>query len=189
MVPFYRRHLPHLYKPGVPVFVTWRLADSLPPNRHFDSRALTTAESFQLMDRLLDETRTGARYLVIPAVAELVSESIWHCAWAMSKYDLHAFSVMPNHVHLLITPNDSLPKILDSLKSFTARRANAFLARSGKAFWASESYDHLVRDRSEFEAARRYVEGNPVRALLVAKAEDYSWSSANQRWARSRVRG
>jgi putative transposase len=187
MVPFYRRHLPHLYEPGAPVFVTWRLADSLPPNRHFDSRTLTSDESFQLMDRLLDETRTGARYLMIPAVAELVSESIWHCGTVMRRYDLHAFSVMPNHVHLLITPNCPLPKILDSLKSFTARRANALLARAGKAFWVAESYDHLVRNRAAFEAVRRYVEGNPVRAMLVAQAEDYPWSSANKRWVTSQV--
>jgi putative transposase len=166
-VPFYRRRLPHLYEPGAPVFVTWRLKDSLPPHRHFDSRALTSSESFQTQDQLLDETRTGARYLAIPAVAELVSESIQNGANVMHQYELHAFAVMPNHVHLPMTPNNPLPKILNSLKSFTARRANALLARSGGAFWLAESYDHLVRDRSEFDAILRYIEENPVRALLV----------------------
>jgi hypothetical protein len=151
-VPFYRRRLPHLYEPGAPVFVTWRLEGSLPPHRHFDTRALTSSESFQSLDQLLDATRTGARYLSIPAVADLVSESIRHGAAKMQQYELHAFAVMPNHVHLLMTPNTPLPKILNSLKSFTARRANALLARSGKAFWLTESYDHMVRDRLEFDA-------------------------------------
>jgi REP element-mobilizing transposase RayT len=187
MVPFYRRPLSHFREPDVPVFVTWRLADSLPPNRHFDSRPLKTVESFHLMDRLLDETPCGARYLVIPAVAELVAESIWQCATVMRRYDLHAFSVMPNHVHLLITPNCALPTILDSLKSFTARRASALLTCAGEAFWAAESYTYLARGRSEFEAVRRYVEGNPVRAMLVAEDEDYPWSSANESWALSGV--
>jgi REP element-mobilizing transposase RayT len=186
-VPFYRRRLPHLYEPGAPVFVTWRLDDSLPAHRHFDARALTSLESFRVLDKLLDETRTGARYLSIPAVADLVTESIRHGATVMQQYQLHAFAVMPNHVHLLMTPNSSLPRILNSLKSFTARRANALLARSGKAFWLTESYDHLVRDRLEFEAIRRYIEENPVRALLVERAEDYLWSSANARWAKVEV--
>jgi REP element-mobilizing transposase RayT len=163
--------------------VTWRLEGSLPPHRHFDARAMTSMESFQALDRLLDETRTGARYLAIPAVADLVNESIRHTASTMNQYELHAFAVMPNHVHLLITPNDSLPKILKSLKSFTARRANALLARSGQSFWQAESFDHLVRDHGEFDAIRRYIEENPVRAMLVGQAEDYRWSSANRHWA------
>jgi REP element-mobilizing transposase RayT len=180
-VPFYRRRSPHLYEPGVPVFVTWRLEDSLPPHRNFDSRAIKSLESFQTLDLLLDETRVGARYLAIPAVADLVTESIRHCSTVMNAYELHAFVVMPNHVHLLITPNSPLPKILDLLKSFTARRANALLSRSGKTFWLAESYDQLVRDRLEFESIRRYIEENPVRAMLVRQAEDYPWSSATKR--------
>jgi len=148
---------------------------------------MTSMESFQTLDRLLDETRTGARYLAIPAVADAVTESIRHCAAVMNQYELHAFAVMPNHVHLLITPNDSLPRILKSLKGFTARRANALLARSGKTFWLAESFDHLVRDHWEFEAIRRYIEENPIRAMLVSQADDYLWSSANKRWAEAQV--
>jgi type I restriction enzyme R subunit/putative DNA methylase len=94
---------------------------------------------------------------------------------------------MPNHVHLRITPDSSLPKILNSIKSFTARRANALLARSGKAFWLPESCDHLVWDRLEFDAIRRYIEENPVRARLVQRAEDHLWSSANARWVKVAV--
>jgi len=178
-VPFYRCRLPHLYAPGAAVFVTWRLEDSLPAHRHFDAGSMTSIESFQTLDGLLDETRTGARFLAIPAIADAVTKSIQHCAVEMNRYELHAFSVMPNHVHLLITPHDSLPRILKSLKGFTARRANALLARPGKTFWLAESFDHLIRDRWEFEAIRRYIEENPVRALLVRRAEDYPWSSAH----------
>ena len=183
---FYRRRLPHLDEPGAPVFVTWRLEDSLPPHRHFDARA-NLPESFQVLDRFLDETRTGARYLAIPALAALVSESVRYGATVIQQYELHAFVVMPNHVHLLMTPNHAVPKILNSLKSFPARRANAFLARSGKPFWMLESCDHMVRNRGEFPAIQRYIEENPVRALLVNQAEDYLWSSANGRWREASV--
>jgi len=180
-VPFYRRRLPHRYEPGTPVFVTWRLEDSLPVHRHFDAGGMTSIESFQTLDRLLDETRTGARFLAMPAIADVVTESIQHCAAAMNQYELHAFSVMPNHVHLLITPNDALPRILKSLEGFTARRANALLARAGKTFWLAESFDHLVRDHWEFEAIRRYIEANPVRKKLAAVPQEWPWSSAFSR--------
>ncbi len=142
---------------------------------------MTSFESFQTLDRLLDETRTGARYLAIPAVADEVTESIRHCASIVNLYELHAFVVMPNHVHLLITPHDSLPRILKSVKGFTARRANALLGCTGKTFWLAESFDHLVRDRWEFDAIRRYIEENPVRAMLVGPSEDYRWSSGSRR--------
>ena len=168
------------------MFVTWRLEDSLPPNRHFDARSMTSIESFQAVDRLLDETRTGARYLATSAVADLVTESILHCAAAANQYELHAFVVMPNHVHLLITPNESLPRILKSLKGFTARRANDLMGRTGQTFWLAESFDHLVRDHWELDAIRSYIEENPVRAMLVDRAEDYLWSSANSRRATGR---
>jgi REP element-mobilizing transposase RayT len=86
---------------------------------------------------------------------------------------------MPNHVHLLVTPAVSLPKMMKSLKSITARRGNAMLSLTGKPFWQEESYDHLVRDDREFEKIRRYIEWNPVRAGLASNPADYRWSSAN----------
>lgn len=87
---------------------------------------------------------------------------------------------MPNHVHLLVTPRVSLPKLTQRLKGFTARQANRILNRTGEAFWQGESYDHWVRDREEGGRIAAYIEGNPVRAGLAARPEDYRWSSA---WA------
>jgi putative transposase len=48
---------------------------------------------------------------------------------------------------------------------------------TGRPFWQEESYDHLVRDQSEFENIRNYIEENPVRAGLVTEASEYRWSS------------
>jgi putative DNA methylase len=67
---------------------------------------------------------------------------------------------------------------MQSLKGFTAREANKILRRTGEPFWQRESYDHWVRDEQEFGRIRAYIENNPVRAGLVARAEDYPWSSA-----------
>ena len=85
---------------------------------------------------------------------------------------------MPNHVHVLLTPNVSLAKLMKSLKTFSSRRANAILGLTGQPFWAEESYDRLVRNRAEFERIRIYIEMNPVQAGIVSAPEEYMWSSA-----------
>src|SRR5581483_8318842 len=58
-VPLYRRRLPHIYEIGRPVFSTWRLYGSLPPNRFFSGGVLTSGRVFVAMDRLLDDARVG----------------------------------------------------------------------------------------------------------------------------------
>ncbi len=179
-VTFHRRRLPHLYDPGQPVFLTWRLHDSLPPHRAFPA-ALTSGEAFDAMDRLLDELRSGAFYLRQPDVADMTVEAILYNADILGHFALHAFVVMPNHVHLLATPAVAVPKLTKSLKGSTAKRANAMLALTGQPFWQEESYDHLVRHEPEFSKIRSYIEGNPVRAGLVTEAREYRWSSAG--WA------
>jgi len=178
---FYRRRLPHVYETEQPVFLTWRLYDSLPPNRAFPAGALTSGQAFAAMDRLLDEARSGPFYRRQPAIADMLVEAIHYNANVLGHYVLHAFVVMPNHVHMLATPAVALPKLTKSLKGITAKRANAMLALTGRPFWQEESYDHSVRHAREFEKIRDYIEGNPVRAGLVRKASEYRWSSAG--WA------
>ncbi len=96
----------------------------------------------------------------------------------VEHYVLHAFVVMPNHVHLLATPALALPKLTKSLKGITSKRANTMLAMTGTCFWQEESYDHRVRNEREFEKIRSYIEENPVRAGLAREANEYRWSSA-----------
>ena len=98
----------------------------------------------------------------------------------LNHYDLHAFAVMPNHVHLLITPKAPVPKLLQWLKGTTARRANQALRLTGRGFWQQESYDRWVRDEREFRRILAYIEENPVRAGLASVLEDYPWSSASR---------
>jgi putative transposase len=111
----------------------------------------------------------------------MVVEAIHYNANVLRHYLLHAFVVMPNHVHLPATAAVTLPKLTRSLKGITAKRANAILALVGTPFWQQESYDHLVRNEREFAKIVSYIEGNPVRAGLVREARDYRWSSAG--WA------
>jgi REP element-mobilizing transposase RayT len=97
------------------------------------------------------------------------------------RYQLHSFVVMPNHVHMLVTPSVPSAKWLRTLKGFTAHEANLILGRTGKPFWQSESYDHLVRS-GEFDRIQKYIENNPVKVGLVATPEDFLWSSARACW-------
>lgn len=97
-------------------------------------------------------------------------------------YELIAYCIMPNHIHIIFTPLQeskdkyySLSKIMHSLKRHTAREANLFLGRSG-AFWQHENYDHFVRDDAELERIVKYVLYNPVKANLVKEQSDWKWS-------------
>jgi REP element-mobilizing transposase RayT len=131
------------------------------------------------MDRLLDEARSGPTFLKLQPVAELVLVSLQYGA-EIEHYKLHSWVVMPNHVHLLLTPRVSLSKLMGSLKAATAKRANLFLKRTGKPFWQDKSYDHLVRSSDEFRRIQCYIENNPVTAGLARTPEEYFWSSAGR---------
>ncbi len=157
------RRLPHFDCIGRPVFLTWRLAGSLPRGRAFPDHN-PSGKAFIAMDRLLDNARTGPTHLRRPEIAQMVVEAI----------------VMANYVHLLITPSESISRIRQSLKRFTAREANCLLAQTGQPFWQEESYDRMVRDKTEFDRIARYIENNPVRAGLVSNPEDFPWSSVGQ---------
>jgi REP element-mobilizing transposase RayT len=88
------------------------------------------------------------------------------------RYDIHAWVIMPNHVHLLLNcrPEWDLSKILHSIKSFSSKQANALLDTSGK-FWQTESYDHIVRNEQEYNRIIKYIVENPERAQM----NDWPW--------------
>ena len=173
---FRQRRLPHWDVVGRPLFVTFRLHDSLPAGRTFPPQSLP-GKAFVVIDRLLDTARSGPLYLKQPEIAEVVTGALRDGERKFQRYELHAFTVMPNHVHLLVTPRVVPTRWLGPIKGFTGFRANQILGRRG-AFWQNESYDHLVRSDAEFQRIRRYIEVNPVKAGLVAAAEEFQWSSA-----------
>ena len=68
-------------------------------------------------------------------------------------------------------------ELMHSLKRYTGRKANQILGLTGQSFWQEESYDHLVRDESEFRRIVGYIELNPVKAGLVTTPEAFPWST------------
>jgi REP element-mobilizing transposase RayT len=133
------------------------------------------------MDRLLDRAATGPLYLRRPELADMVVAALHDGERRFHRYQLHAYVVMANHVHLLVTPNVVAARWLAPLKGFTAHWANELLGSHGKAFWQDESYGHLVRSEPQFDRIRSYIEENPVKAGLVSEAQQHPWSSAARR--------
>ncbi len=104
------------------------------------------------------------------------------CVYAHgTRFELHAAVVMPNHVHLLLTPNNDsdgatfgLSQILNSIKGASSHAVNKALGRSG-AVWQSESFDHGLRSEDSLRGTAEYICANPLRAGLVASEDDYRW--------------
>ncbi|HEY3457032.1 MAG TPA: transposase [Bryobacteraceae bacterium] len=170
--------MPHVYPEDASLFVTWSLHGVLPPSFSARPGKLSGGEAFVWMDRQLDTIRSGPMYLRQPAIAQLVVESI-RKGVQLGHYELYAYVVMANHVHILVHPHIEPSKLLKSLKGATAREANKLLGRTGEPFWQKESYDHWVRNQAEFRSIKAYIENNPVKAGLVKLPDQYSWSSAS----------
>lgn len=199
----YRRHLPHFQPPGATLFITFRLADSLPveverllfedlrrkeavigqiPDLGERSHQMDLVHRifFGRFDFALDTSQSSPSFLREQPVAELVADSLHYRDGKV--FTLDAFCIMPNHVHLVCKSlpkgeNDyhSLSSILHSLKLYTARRANQLLGRTGQ-FWQHESYDHVVRDEGEWRRILLYVINNPTKASLVDCWKDWKYT-------------
>jgi REP element-mobilizing transposase RayT len=100
------------------------------------------------MDRLLDNGTSGPLYPSQTSIAKMVVEAIRYNADSLGHYRLHAYVVMPNHVHLLAPPAIALPKLTKSLKGITAKRANALLGLTGSSFLARRKLRPLGSKRT-----------------------------------------
>lgn len=221
---FYQRHLPHWQPKGAVFFVTTRLKDSLPheiiemlrqerAQQKLAIQCLPESERakqdylderryFGKWDAYLDKAKFGPTWLSQPEIAEILKEALHFRDGKV--YDLHAYSILSNHTHIVFEPIGGrsewhsdpesdyqsdllvsdyqsdlqikpLQKIMQSLKRHTARKSNSILGREG-AFWQDESYDHVIRDNWEYLRIIHYVLQNPVNASLASKREDWLWT-------------
>ena len=92
-------------------------------------------------------------------------------------FELHAWVIMPDHIHLLLTPapDVSLEKAMQLIKGNFS-----FRLRSRSPLWQPSFTRHRIEDAQDFKSHREYIHQNPVRAHLCSKAEEYPYSSANQ---------
>ncbi|MCY2990459.1 MAG: transposase [Planctomycetota bacterium] len=196
----YERHLPHQVPPGFPIFLTWNLKGALPDEmvdhlRHerkrLESQPRRTDESdanrkilhdkllFAMSDRYLDHASAGPLHLQDPQAALIIEDSI--VFGVPERYSLFAWTVMGNHVHVLLTPRWSLEKVTQGIKGYTAYKINGVQDVRGRVFWQDESYDHWARDEEEIMRIIEYIENNPVKAGLCDRPEDWPYSSARLR--------
>jgi len=118
-------------------------------------------------------TYNRRRLFQLPVNAELFIETLQHYR-REGHYKLHAFVVMPDHVHLILTPQGiTLERVMGLIKGgFSHRLASKF------SVWQRGFTDHRSRDGEELTTRRTYLHQNPVRGGLVSAAELYPYSSA-----------
>ena len=91
---------------------------------------------------------------------------------------IHAYVLMTNHVHLLMTPSTEkgVSQLMQSLGRYYVRYVNQTYKRSG-TLWEGRYKSTLVSDEQYFLTVSKYIELNPVRANMVAHPAEYPWSS------------
>ena len=184
-------YLPHWRIPGATYAVTFRTKDSLPASvlkeyerkkSLFLERIDRGKQSDESLQQLREEIRAlmesviepalhaaeGPRPLADAAIAAMVESALKH--FDGDRYDLLAWSVMPNHVHALLSPREGheLEKIIQSWKTHSATQANRMLGTSG-TFWQEEYYDHIVRDGEDLKHQVKYILANPGKGRASAE--------------------
>jgi REP element-mobilizing transposase RayT len=168
-----RGRLPHWQVDEAVYFVTFRLNDSLPRDvtlnlkqerEHLLRNAISTDrakldQAFSLrLDHYLD---VGLGSCLLREHGEIVAGALKHLDG--QRYELHAWCVMPNHVHVMfyLERGEDLPKLVRMWKSFTAFR----IGRG--SIWQREYFDRLIRSPQEFADTAAYIRRNPGKAGLT----------------------
>ncbi len=180
--------LPHRDEPGLTQFVTFRLADSFPESLRSEWEHLTKLEDCRerrtKLEAYLDKGR-GTCHLRRLEIAAMVETALrlFHGA----RYELRAWVVMSNHVHVLFKVGDvPMSEILETWKKHTGGKANRRLKQHG-AFWAAGYFDVYIRDAAHEQRTIRYIENNPTKAKLVLDPKVWPWTSARFRDAYGRL--
>lgn len=201
-------NLPHYDAGNAYQSITYRLADSLPKAkldelaeelRNVDPKYME-AERRKQIEKWLD-AGYGSCALRNPDHAGLVIDT-WKY-FDGERYDLIAWVVMPNHAHVLARFREwPMGKILNSWKSYTARRIDLRISHPGAKnnspeagspkgkpkVWKDGYWDRYMRNELHFYNTIAYIENNPVSAGLVKRAEDWPFSSAGERICRAGAR-
>ena len=180
----YPRNLPHWKQAGVAYFVTFRLADSLPaaklrlwmeerdkwtrenPDPWSHSQRKEYNQKFPVRFEAWLDAAEGACVLVNPAISEIVEGALRF--FDSTRYILDRYVVMPNHVHVLFSPQTGFDpsKVLHSWKSYTAHEINRKLGRKG-TLWQDENFDHIVRSVEQLCLFRDYISDNPQKGRVA----------------------
>jgi putative transposase len=117
-------------------------------------------------------THNRRRLFQVESNATLLLETIDHYR---ASYLLHAYVVMPDHLHLLLTPTDvTLERAMQLIKGGFSHRIASKLP-----VWQRGFTDHRIRDTADYNTCHNYIHRNPVAAGLSSTPDAYAFSSAN----------
>jgi len=196
LVTSHRSHGPHLQFTDSILFITWRLAFTLPKHvlQLFNEIRSNETDREQKLDELkYDNTYIFTKFwaydealgnlpqpglsLINAPVAELHRATIHFSIVKM--YDLHAFCIMSNHVHLVVralSKGDvtcfAVNQIVQNIKKYTSKKINELLGSSVQ-IWDNYYFDRIIRDEENFNNVISYVLNNPVKAGLVYSAKKW----------------
>jgi REP element-mobilizing transposase RayT len=210
---FYHQRLPHIQRVGDAFFVTFSLFGSVPKRKIVEYKSwyqqkmeeLSRVNSldiadivkadlrknyFKQIDKLLDAAETGPKFMTSRNCARICQEQIHRFDGKL--YHLLAYTIMSNHIHLLIDTsvqlenleiNDfvmksnfkTLDKILKRIKGASAHLCNQELGRRGQ-FWERESFDTYIRSEKMLNNVLSYILENPVKVGLVKHWSEYEWN-------------
>lgn len=178
--------LPHWQQGEVAIFVTFRLADSL-PKQLLDSwlaardtfltshpklwdeatKAIFHSQFSDKLDEYLDAGH-GCCALLDSVIAKIVSDRFHQ--FDGQRYHLWCYVIMPNHVHVLFTPESraALAVIIGGWKGVSSRLIHKAGLSTLNPFWQPEYFDRLVRSPEHLEMIRTYIRENPAKAKLKA---------------------
>ncbi len=169
---YYKRSgIPHYDNDIVYQFITFRLHDSIPQKViEYKKNELATmkdsldkdSEEYERQQQFLhryEDKGYGQCYLKNPKVYEIVENALKF--FDKVRYDLIEMIIMPNHVHIMIRPYEGqhLHNIIQSWKSFTAKKANLILNRRGE-FWMKDYFDRYIRNEEHFIKVINYIRNN-----------------------------
>ena len=198
---FYRPNSTYFITYRLKGTIPLKVLHELRNRREFNTDFKTKAEKYQSdikffaeYEKLLDSS-FKIQHLRNKEIAKIVCDSLQF--YNKKAYTLICYTIMPNHVHVVFhflekeehlyadrnvcdtvtQPFQAVKvaKIMQSIKGYSARKANKILKRKG-SFWQSESYDHMVRDEDELNRIIKYVLYNPVKAKLVDKWEGWDYT-------------
>ena len=118
------------------------------------------------------------RLFVVESYARLFLKTLYGYK-RQERFQLHAFVLMPEHVHLMLTPavDVTLERAMQFIKGGYSHAVGVELERKGEV-WQRGFTDHRIRDAEDFARHHNYIHQNPVERRIVESASQYRYSSA-----------
>lgn len=106
----------------------------------------------------------------------MVSDSVVRCC-ELRKYRLYGYCLMPNHLHVLLSPAESGVSVGEWLNAFKGFTTTEYVKNGGDApLWQRSAHDHVCRDGETAETVMKYIAENPVRRGLVEDWREWKWT-------------